>query len=686
MTTIVRAQELGGRWVSIGGDAARGIVAQDLTADADSWGSRSLAATLRRKPDVPWLDLSAFTPLEYEKQCLKVWSGRINGTPTSDGADRKISISGEGWQYHLDDDVFRRAYLRTKLGDFTNVRDSLSADLSKFTTAGQVQVGDSAIVLGFNAGDTIAAGVLVGATLDFGPSLCRVVTFNWESSNNAAPFSIFCDGHDNPDGAQSGSVETAITFAMNSGASGGSGPQTFVNGHRYVSFLLSSGGGGGPLAADVWFRVNLCATFSDPAYEAANISVLRADQIVTDAIDRGTLLLSSDRSGVEQPIFYIPEFAMDQPSTPRETWVAANAFHDWQSMIDVELAPVFRPLATDPTIQVDARSNFEEASAGDASEIYSTVDVTFTDPAGQPQLIARGQVGELYEQSLIQPTNPSADVNAADWFVYATGTVLRTTTAGEFTTAPGGFKLAVGTGNAFSAYSDSWTGSFIPGQTYRLTFDLRINTADVSAGAAWIQMGGYIAGGYLNAVATSSLIADDTFHQIVLEWVQPDTTDLPVIVIYPNARSAPTMYWDNLVLYESVPTIVNRRHFRRTKVLDTSMALTTAGAQQIGDIFLEAHKRTPFKGVLTVTGYGTARRTPSGAGMPACELLRSVGEIIRFAHLIDPDTGAVGREGRVASVSYDEASDTATVSIDSETQDFQAVLSRMAIVTGQVRS
>lgn len=47
-----------------------------------------------------------------------------------------------------------------------------------------------------------------------------------------------------------------------------------------------------------------------------------------------------------------------------------------------------------------------------------------------------------------------------------------------------------------------------------------------------------------------------------------------------------------------------------------------------------------------------------------------------------PDTGDHGRDGRIASVKYDPAADQATVTIDNTRAIYEALVARLAVVTG----
>lgn len=671
---LVRAQELGGRWVSLGSDAARGIVVQGFSCDVDTWGPRSCTFALRRKTDVPWPDIGALAPLEVFDQGVLIWSGRVKGTPTSDGSDRSITVNGEGWAYHLDDDVYQRNYVHTRLTDFVDARSLLTCPLANFPVGGVVSVGDGAISLGFQIGVTYPANTYIGVTLDFGPTLCANVAVNWLSSFNTSDIVFFCRGNGTPDGGIAG--DDAFTFPLNAApASFNAG--NFAAPQRYVNLFIYWAAGGS-VGAECWVKIipptNL---FGDVAFASGGYSVLKASTVVADAKERATMLLSDDDSKIQTTSFVLPEFSMSGPSTPREAITAANAFQNWQPRVNADRLLEFRPLPAVPAIQVDQRATFDEASSGDSSEIYSGALVTYTDAAGVSENVMRSQQAHVYAPSVIQPTNPGAEVNTTGWAATGTGTLSRTTTAGEFSAGVAAFKSAVGANLLFGMTTSAWTGGpFIPGTAHRLTFDFRADGYTVPT----VSIDGVVVGRTVYLGSLSGL-----FESLTLDWVQTSASD-PVLYFGTtlSTGTASAVYVDNLLLNEGAPTIINRRGFRRTKIIDTSMALTEAGAGQIGDVYLEGHRTTPLKGQLVVTGYGTASIARSGQRMATSELLLYGGDLVRLMHLVDPDTGALGREGRIATASWDSESDTTTIEIDAQSQNFEAMLSRLALVTGQV--
>jgi hypothetical protein len=128
-------------------------------------------------------------------------------------------------------------------------------------------------------------------------------------------------------------------------------------------------------------------------------------------------------------------------------------------------------------------------------------------------------------------------------------------------------------------------------------------------------------------------------------------------------------------------TLVDRRGFQRSKILPVRSSLTTALANQIGDVWLTGHRTTPLRGSATVTKRG-ARVLPSGEALHPAALLLHTGELLQLAHAIDPDTGDLGRNARIADVTYKPSTSEAAVTLDNSRGSVEALLERLAVVTG----
>ncbi|MBA3689790.1 MAG: hypothetical protein H0W82_00055 [Actinobacteria bacterium] len=131
-------------------------------------------------------------------------------------------------------------------------------------------------------------------------------------------------------------------------------------------------------------------------------------------------------------------------------------------------------------------------------------------------------------------------------------------------------------------------------------------------------------------------------------------------------------------------SLLTRQGFTRTAVLSVDAAITTTGADQLGDIWLSERANPPLKGSLAVSGWGGARHIYGGDVHPS-ELMLRYGQKIRLGQLVDPSTGDQGRDGIVKSVSYAHDTETASLEMDSERGRLETLLSRLAVVTSQIR-
>lgn len=134
------------------------------------------------------------------------------------------------------------------------------------------------------------------------------------------------------------------------------------------------------------------------------------------------------------------------------------------------------------------------------------------------------------------------------------------------------------------------------------------------------------------------------------------------------------LWWGN--------TMPERRGLPRARVLPIRSALTPVVAERFGDLWLDEHEKAPFNGTLTLSGSGI-RMHQGGAPVPAASMLRAAGEKIRFTDQIDPDTGAWGRDGTIAGVTYRPEGEALTIAIDDRRDHFESVLSRYGVLVDQ---
>lgn len=679
---IVRVQALDGTWETCGADRARGVMPENVQLISDQWGSKTASFDLRRDPKAIWPDISAFAPVEVEVGGRLVWSGRVAETPVRDSTDSVISVQCEGWQAHLDDDIYERVYVHTNLGDWSDARGHPEATLTNLVANWQVTSGDGKVSLLCPQGTSPSGRAAV--VLDLGPnSTAKRVVVDWSITARQAASGnrTFYFGSSTTSGDAGGSP-TLSTIHSSSAAGSGTYTKTITDASRYLFLALDANTYGSACTADDGVTITSVQVFADTSYESGNASVLKADQVVKDALNKATLLLSSDQSGISAGTFSIPELAPSEPRTPREMWNAVNAFEDYQAEIDVLKRPVFRVKPTTPDVEVGAWSGmeFEDSSANSGDDVYSGVVITGTQADGTPLRLNRSQSQQanVLLETVDSPafTNPSFATNTTGWTV-AGGSMTRDTVVYDTSPASGSFDAA-------RQATATTTGTFFANRTYVFEWLMysplpNVDKIEVTVGTATDSESKW--------VSFDPVALDAGFVKFQVSWTpKANATGATLTFGRVNFVFGVTTIWvDTASIKVAKGTIVERRGFRRSKQIASNFTLTTGAAQQIADKWLLSHKTSPFKGRAKLTGNQAIREIRTGRNIPAEELLLRTGELIRFGDRVDPDTGAAGRDGRLVEAQYNADNDTVDITIDSSRAGFEALLERLGVVLGQNR-
>jgi hypothetical protein len=671
----VRLQALDGTWETCGVDRLRGIVPENFTASSTTWGNDKASFDLKRDPGGQYPDLTAFTPMEAWVGGYKCFSGRVSETPTREGDDRVVNVQCEGWQYHLDDDVYSRVYAHTRLADYTDARADVNANLTSFPAAYEV-TSDGGIMLALPSAATAAASTQAGVTLDLGDgNVAKRVVVTYIGGGDAnfrlrAYVSATSTGSDELWNVDVEPIATTSTTTAN----------TFTTAARYVRFELANANVVTVTGtATSWVKLTSVLVVPDTTYESGNISALKASTVVADALAKGTILLSSSTDKITTTTFPIPSLALEDYRTPRQVIDGVNSYHDYLTQVDVDKKLVFGPKASVAAYEIGnwSGSEFEDASANNGDEVYNRVIVQAEGPDGSQLNVQRRQPTSVLETTYVSSpaiANPSFATDTSNWSARF-GTLSRTTTVGEYDTAPGGAKV-VPVANA-STIVGATTGTFRAGATYTLTAKVRVSATTTDQYALVLGQGEYPSD-YGGAV----FVPTTTFQTFSVTWTPSQTYTSGAVAIFgANGVTTVNSFIDSLTLSLTIPTLVDRRGFRRTKVLPVSSALTTDAANQIGDVFLAGHKTTPLKGSIKISGYGV-RKILGGEGVAPWKLLQAPGQQIRLSHRLDPDDGSFGRDGVIASVSYNHDANEASIDVDSTRGNFEALLSRLALIQG----
>jgi hypothetical protein len=372
----VYVKPVDGVWQVVGRGALRGITPTVTSVAADSWGSSRLEMTLKRDPGVAWPDLSAFADVDYLRDGILVWSGRIREAPTRGARDQyEIAVSCEGWQAHLDDNLYHPFYASIDQGAWRDLRDYLTTDLTAFVAAYQVSNTDGGITISLPKGSTITAYTKGGVMFDAGPGqtvqrLAGVVTHgDWDGTATL----YTAAGDTLP--VSTGSATTL----RNLGAAAGTSiafSTTFATPRRYVILFADQSGAAATDAS--WLRIDSIIAAKSTAYESGGASALTADDVVLDALPYATLL-STDTSGISAGSFTIPSYAPDGYVTPREAIDAVNVFEGYRAMVDVNRRMIFG--AYPAAAVVETLAELDDSAPTTVDDVTTRAIVTTTDGA-----------------------------------------------------------------------------------------------------------------------------------------------------------------------------------------------------------------------------------------------------------------------------------------------------------------
>lgn len=396
MSAVIRLDTLDGGWETLGADRYVGIVPEAIEATSNPWGPDQLSFQIKAEPGAMRPDLLPYTPVELEIDGILVWTGRIREKPS---AERDHSVSCQGWQYHLDDDVFDRVYVHTRLSDYRDQRGFLGADLTRFTAVGDISGDGGATSIGWRNGTVIATGNLCGVTLDLGPEASwKRIVIDWDKQGATINERLWARTHAGED-PLTGSSTDALSFTLD--AAPGVSAGTFSTPYRYVSIFIERADGPGTFGADVLVRLKSVKLFRATAYESGNASILKADTVVKDARSFAPLLNQAN-DYITAGTFSIPEAATRGYQSPRELMEAVNAYENYRQKIggaDLKTL-VYDPKPAAPLFEVGNWSGTEFADASvSGDEIYSRAVVDGTGPDGGKLVSSQTQTGTLVDRN-----------------------------------------------------------------------------------------------------------------------------------------------------------------------------------------------------------------------------------------------------------------------------------------------
>jgi hypothetical protein len=298
------------------------------------------------------------------------------------GAEAQINVQCGGWQFHLDDDLYKRVYVHSMLTDWKDGRSNLAANLAYYTAAWQVQVEAGVITIGLAEGATTAADTVGGVLLDLGEPAAKTVSVTFgESTFQTGAYNLYVQAGAGPEPPQ-----LDVFAPFDPGTSPGTLTGTVGTMARYVLIVIQRETAAAPETASRSIKITGIDVFSEAEYESGGSSVLKASTVIESALPYAPLL-STDLSQIDTAAdeFDIPSLVLSSPQTPRQVAEAVNTFHGWLTYIDLERRMVFAPLSTEPEWEIGAWSGeqIQDASAGEAADLYDAVIVTGTAANGE---------------------------------------------------------------------------------------------------------------------------------------------------------------------------------------------------------------------------------------------------------------------------------------------------------------
>ncbi len=318
----IMVQPRDGGWITLGTGHRFQVVPESIKFNADSsqFGCLNATWTMNIDPHFDHYDLEHFTPVVIMDGSMPIWSGFIISTPTVFGDSGYIEIEAQGWGQHLKHRAVDKKWLVSDMSKWVDLKQSAAVPLNsgtyKYDQRGQVSQGQGVLTLGIPAvnGANYVANTAVGIFFDAGPNnLIETVTATYESSNNTAAITTFCNLGSTPgcgfDGAAVANYETHWNFVNNAGATGSKGAGVRASTDRRYAAIVMLYAAGGANAADVWSRLLSLNVFTNGTRdESGGVSILKASDIIGDVLSLACPKISTDLSKITATTFAIPEF------------------------------------------------------------------------------------------------------------------------------------------------------------------------------------------------------------------------------------------------------------------------------------------------------------------------------------------------------------------------------------------
>lgn len=667
----VWVQPLGAGWTPIGADLGVELIPQSVTYERVRLGGSSTASfEVRRDTRGSWSDLGSFTPVLIELGGVKVWRGRIVGTPKKTGAERVWSVQCEGMYAHMNDDLTNSVFVKDGWAGWQDARQipGRTTTLTGWSATGNVTNTDfGQATISFDKATQVDANGRVGLIYDAGPgnvieSIYLEAAMPSDTGDGSANLKV-CSSTD----GNTLSEETTVMACTASNTY--SNVTTFATPRRYVCvYYHRSAATTYAIAFAIFLKeVRLAASST---YLTSGDSNVTLSDIVRSDLAACCPLISSDTTLLADTATAVPQFWPDNWATPRERLESLIAVDPSQFTILPETVPRAKitSIPTRPTWVYDAGTDggsFDDAGANDGQEMFSGVVVPYTDSTG-----ARADSGYTTESGSIAFTNGTFDVNATGWSA-TIGSVARVTT--PVYAGAGSLQVTTGPAGDFEFATSSFSAALKPGRTYTVRFKARVN----SGGVEWDELG-IISNHYsgYTALFPSEQFVEDGWVGLTFTFVATVASLTLTFTAFGLPVSTAAFFVDSFEIELHGATLIDRRGFRRRIALQSDVSTSTAAAAH-ADAFLDTAQYPPFKGSLSLTGY--ARKYGTDESVPVGQI--PDGEALLVYDDANPATGSVGRVGIIERVSYSHESQTAQIDLDSR----EDILDQIMLATRGLR-
>ena len=393
----------------------------------------------------------------------------------------------------------------------------------------------------------------------------------------------------------------------------------------------------------------------------------------------------------------LPGYATSAPRTPREGIEPINALHRYVTKVGSEGEMQFRPQPVRPKYALTAAAarKFEQTSLTAADEAYNRAVIVGQDLFGNPARTERVS-GQQPEALLELPDhvavwNGGIDVDSSGWTGNGAAVTWQATDNGRILVAPSG-----AVAGSHHAVIGRMLGTFLRGRYYQIKF-WALSTV-LAARAMQATLGNITSGDYASAGGTWGFDAGTVtnfWKEHTITWI-PDRdykmdeaqNVAPIAWLYLSAPGSSTagvtasnFYVRDVMLRVGVNSMLDRQNDLRTRIIENGAILTPAIGEAMGDGFLRNRARQQLKGSVQIAP-GDIVDYRSGAAVHPSYLPADTMELLHIPSLIDPDTGAQGRDGQMVAVSYDCDTELAGVSIDNSRDNFEVMMQRYAMFAG----